>query len=361
MDQHRDLSIPMNEPSKAGHKRRLFPPLKKSLLCKNSSTISAGRSLKRFMDHATEKPAKVYKSSSGYMYNVNVTMENVGGSDIKKLIKKETMFQVDNHFGLIEFNIGDLVVIANWKDPLSVLNIKRIEGFKVEDKEKMTELSFILVDKSGTLSTEAFVSNEVIRTGYIRKITTKFEDLSSGTKIVATKGTISNFPKKDTNIVIGIITDGPNPLVLCSNGCTLWYQDVIDNFKLIQMDSDEWKEKDHVQLDPKKIKFQAGDIVIPSYADSVREQGYLMVQIHSSRSLKYHPLSYYTTSMESFHADKSFQDECILDCIPNPRIGKAKQDKDGYVPANTNFHGGMDPVDQAAFLYVNDPRSLVYV
>jgi hypothetical protein len=361
INQHRDVSIPMNEPSKEGHKRRLFPPLKKSSLCKNAEVISAGRSLKRFVDHSTEKSAKVYKGSSGYMYNVNVAMENVEGVNIKNLIKKETMFQVDTHLGFIEFKIGDLVVVANWKDPLSVLNIKRIEGFKVEDKESFTELSFILVDKSGKLSTEPFVSNDVIRTGYIRKITTKFEDLSSGTKIIATKGNISNFPKKDINIVIGIIIDGPNPLILCSNGCTLWYQDLIDNFELIKMDSDEWKAKDHVQLDPKKIKFQAGDIVIPSYADSVREQGYLMIQIRSSRSLKYHPLSYYTTSMENFHADKSFQDECVLDCIPNPRIGKAKQDKDGYVPANTNFHGGMEPVDQAAFLYVNDPRSLIYV
>jgi len=358
----RHLNIPINNLGESS--RKLFPPLavKKGSECINPSMISIGRMIRRIslpMEEHEERK-KVFKTPSGYIHFANTRIETLNRSDIKNLIINNEKFQIDTHFGLLEHKIGDLVVVANWKDPLSVLNIKRIQGFKVEDKGDYTNLSFILMDKNSTLSQEIFVSNQIVRIGYIRKIVTKFEELSSGTKIIATDGNISNFPMKDVNIVIGIIVDGPNPLVLCSNGCTLWYQDVMEKFKHIPMSSAVWKTKDHTPLDPKKIKFQAGDVVIPSYADSSKDHGYLMIQTNDSRSLKYHPLSYYSNGgLESYTADKSFQDECVLDCIPNPRISKSQQDIDGFVPANANFNGGFVPVEGSAFLYLTDPRSLI--
>jgi hypothetical protein len=360
----RTLNIPMNNLGDTS--RKLFPPLavKKGSECINPSMISVGRGIRRISlsEGGHEERKKVFKTPSGYIHFANTRIETSNKSDIRNLIINDEKFQIDTHFGLLEHNIGDLVVVANWKDPLSVLNIRRIQGFKVEDKGDYTNLSFILMDKNGALSEEIFVSNQIVRIGYIRKIVTKFEELSSGTKIIATDGNISNFPKKDVNIVIGIIVDGPNPLVLCSNGCTLWYQDVMEKFKHIPMSSAVWKTKDHTPLDLRKIKFQAGDVVIPSYADSSKDHGYLMIQTNGSKSLKYHPLSYYSNGgLESYVADKSFQDECVLDCIPNPRIGKLKQDIDGFIPANPNFHGGFVPVEGSAFLYVTDPRSLIDV
>lgn len=360
----RTFNIPMNSLGNAS--RRLFPPLdlKENHQCINTSIISIGRTLRGLLIPSGQDKdgKKVFKTSSGYIYFINTKVESSSSSNLKYLIVDDNKFQIDTHLGILEYEIGDLVVVANWKDPLSILNIRRIQGFKVEDKEKYTDLSFILMDKNDNLSEEIFVSNQLIRSGYIRKIVTQFEELTSGTKIIATEGNISNFPKKDVNIIIGIIIDGPTPLVLCSNGCTLWYQDVMEKFKHIPMDSDDWAKNDHSPLDPRKIKFQAGDVVIPSYADSIKDHGYLMVQTVGSRSLKYHPLSYYENGgLDSYTADKSFQDECVFDCIPNPRIGKAQQDQDGYIAANTNFNGGFVPIEGSSFLYVTDPRSLIDV
>jgi hypothetical protein len=129
------------------------------------------------------------------------------------------------------------------------------------------------------------------------------------------------------------------------------------------MGTDEWNEKQHVPLDPKKIKFQAGDIVLPAYAESGKEMGYLMVQNRESRTLKYIPLAVYTTDQRHgvYSADKSFQDECVLDSIPNPRITKAQQDKDGYIPGYFNFQGGVVTADDSHLLFVNDQRSFLNV
>lgn len=365
--QGRAITIDINTEGKPGNTRRIFPPIDDDTpVCHYPPLVSAGRTLKSFLaydENGKDKLATVYKSPQGYRLYTDTENSRAKTSKLENLIKNDNTFSVDTPFGHFVFEIGELVVVANWKDPLSVLNIKRIEGFKCEHADHGNYIYFILMDKDGNLSQEMMVFNEIFRAGYIRKIAPTYEELESGTKIIAEKGAISNFPKKDINIVIGTIIDGNEPMVLCSNGCTLWYQDVIENFKQIKMGTDEWNEKPHVPLDPKKIKFQAGDVVIPAYAESGKEMGYLMVQNRASRSLKYIPLSGYLTDQQHsiYTADKSFQDECILDSIPNPRITKAKQDKDGYAPGYFNFSGGVFIAEESPLLYVNDQRSFLNV
>lgn len=348
------------------YRQRIYPKLSDTLLCQNSLIISVGRLLRKFIDYdndGNETSAKVYKSPTHYNMGINTTHEIADPRQVHNLIKNEgKTFEIDTHFGILKFEIGDLVVVANWKNPLSILDIRRIEGFNLEDKTGSTELSFILADKTGNLTKELYVFKDTIRIGYIRKIITRFEGLSSGMKIMANLGRISNFPKKDTNIIVGIITDGPHPMVLCSNGCTLWYQDIIDNFKQIPIGSSEWAAREHATLDPKKIKLQTGDIVIPYYKNSLNDCGYLMVQISHANPLRYHPLTSYRTSYDNYSSEgdnKAFQQESILDCIPNPRVSKPKQAAEGYVAGVPNFHGGIVLNDKSKFLYINDPRSFI--
>jgi hypothetical protein len=362
----RTITIDMNRASEFGHTRKIFPPIsKKQPICEFPQLVSVGRTMKSFLGYnsdGSDKFAKVYKYPGSYKLYTDTENSQGQSSRMDNLIKDDKVFSVDTPFGFMRFEIGDLVVAANWKDPLSVLNIKRIEGFKVEKHDANT-LYFILMDKNGELSQEVMIYKNIFRAGYIRKIVTKYEDLESGTKIFANAAGFSNFPKKDINIIIGIIVDGPQPMVLCSNGCTLWYQDVIDSFNQIPMGSDEWNQKPHVPLDPKKIKLQAGDIVIPAYAESGKDLGYIMLQNNESRSLKYMPLNTYVSDhrFSLYSADKSFQVECILDSIPNPRITKAQQDKDGYVPGHFNFQGGVFTDEDSNLLFVNDQRSFLNV
>jgi len=346
------------------HYRTIFPVLDSYPVCEFPKLVSVGRTLRSFMaynEDGSDRNAKVYKTPDGYKISTDVESTRTKMIYYNNLIKDNKVFRIDTIFGFIQFEIGDLVVASNWKNPLSVLNIKRIEGFKVEKTDQGNFLYFVLMDKNGNLSQELFMFNEMIRSGYIRKIVTKYEDLESGTKIISNEPGISNFPKKDVNIIIGIIVDGPQPMVLCSNGCTLWYDDVIEKFTQIPMNSDEWKEKEHMPLDPRKIKFQAGDVVIPAYLESGKDYGYLMIQTRDSRSLKYLPLSTYTSYHESYPADKTFQDECIFDCIPNPRVAKAQQDKDGYIPGNFNFQGEIILDESSSLLFVTDQRSFFNV
>lgn len=361
----RILTVNINKTNQAGYTRKIFPSIQKDTpVCDYPSLVSAGRIMRSFLrydDNGNPILSTVYKSPRGYRLYTDTENTRPKISKMGNLIKNNQTFSIDTPTGYIKFDIGDLVVAANWKDPLSILNIKRIEGFKYEQNENGNFIYFVLMDKNGKLSQEIVVFNEIFRAGYIRKIVTKYEDLESGTKIISNQSGISNFPKKDINIIIGTIVDGTQPMVLCSNGCTLWYQDVIESFDQIPMGTDEWNEKQHIPLDPKKIKFQAGDVVMPAYANSGKEMGYLMVQNRESRSLKYIPLSSYTTDHRhsTYTADKSFQDECILDSIPNPRITKAQQDKEGYVPGYFNFQGGVFVAEDAHLLYVNDQRSLL--
>jgi len=345
------------------HYRRIYPIPNKKLLCQNPLAISVGRLIRKFTEYNSNDnliPAKIYKTPTHFISNININDESSRRADeLKSLITDDRFFKIETHSGMVEFEIGDLVVVANWMNPLSVLDIKRIEGFKITDEGQSSELSFILTNKAGNVSEEVFVTSGVVKIGYIRKIVTQFEQLSSGTKIIAEKGRISNFPKKDVNIIIGIIVDGPNPLVLCSNGCTLWYQDVIENFKQIPISSVVWKTKEYAPLDPKKIKLQAGDITLSQYSNVATDPGYLMVQISGTRALRYHPLSSYMSSFENYSIDN--HSDYILNCIPNPRISKPKQDKDGWITATTNFHGGIVANERSQFLYVNDGRSLINV
>jgi hypothetical protein len=250
---------------------------------------------------------------------------------------KEDKFHIDGLDFDIDFEIGDKVVVANWEDPLSVLSVKTIRGFKQESDN----FDFILEDKNGKLSTQRFIdSGHNIYSGKIRKVTNKWEDLLVGTKIVANEAGITNFPKKDVNIIVAFVIDtGGEPLVLCSNGCTLWYSDVIENFKLIPMKSKSWEKLQHVPLDLSKIKFQAGDVV-NGLSDFKEPSGYILYDPAPSRSLKAVPMTVLATGDESYvySVDKYFLNDIIFDGIPAPRVATTKIEDDDIVRGFLNIY-----------------------
>ncbi len=147
--------------------------------------------------------------------------------------------------------------------PASYFYPVRIQAFKFN--ESSGNITFILADRDGNLHQEKYVDgqNGFIYVGRIRKITNTFGKLTAGTKIKCKEAGIPHFPMKDVNIIIGFITDtdGPDPLVLCSNCCTLWYSDVLSKFQKITMKAKKWASLKHAPIDVSKIKYQAGDLV----------------------------------------------------------------------------------------------------
>jgi len=302
--------------------------------------VRVGRSLYTKKYSSTPKEGTVWSHKGRLLYNHSNKLTRPTVKIIKDLLKDDTFFVEGADFNTL-FTIGDKVIVSNWKTPLEILNVKTLMGFKYD--ESTANISFILMDKNEKLVEEMYVHGETgtIYTGRIRKVTNKFEKLTAGTKITAKVGGNANFPMKDVNIVIAILIDGPHePLVLCSNGCTLWYSTIMKDFKRTTMRSKTWKTLKHVPLDLSKIKFQAGDIV-SSKNDYKNNHGYVLHSPSQTKSLRAGALQYYPGHLESYMFDKYFMSDALFDCIPNPRLGPKKQADLGVIKGYYDFHGGV--------------------
>ena len=265
-----------------------------------------------------------------------------------KLISEDmNHFHIESNNMNIDFSVGDKVVVADWDNPLEILRIKTIESFMV-DEDNHT-ISFALRDKQENLSTVPYIKGRdgAILTGKIRKVTQELNEITVGTKIIAKEARISCFPKKDVNIIVAFIIDtGGEPLVLCSNGCTLWFSDVFEKFDHISKKSKRWKTLQHANLQPTKIKLQAGDIINGSEYYR-RSHGYFISKAPTaSAGMRTVKFSSYHENDEYQSTDKYFFNDIKLDCIPNPRMNPQAQSTKGFVMGFPNFHGGISVTEQ---------------
>jgi len=325
---------------------------------KLSGLFRVGRKLHIMMDGITLNPkSDVSWGVNGILiYDPNYSMSQLKGKYTKQLIKNDRFFIEGADFDT-EFVIGDKVVIANWENPLDVLTVKMLQGFKYD--ENTGDIYFILIDKEGKLSESQYVdgSRGIINTGKIRKVTNQVENLSAGMKIQATSAGIPCFPKKDINIIVAFIIDtNREPLVLCSNGCTLWYSDVVEHFKKIKLKSKQWPKLDHAPMDLSKIKFQAGDI-INGQKDYKTNFGYLLYGPSATRALRAMPAEHIGGYPESYSLDRYMTRECRLDCIPAPRIISAKIEEVGILRGVLDLHSYDVYENQLSTRYINQRRA----
>jgi len=289
-------------------------------------------------------------------YDGNHSMKRIKGEATKALLDTDRFFVEGADFDT-EFVIGDKVVVANWRNPLDVLTVKMIQGFKYD--ESSGNISFIVIDKESNLSEVEYVDGYrgIIHTGKVRKVTNKVGRLSAGTKIRATVAGITCFPKKDVNIIVAFIIDtNREPLVLCSNGCTLWLNDVMENFKRITLKSKQWPTLDHAPLDLSKIKFQAGDI-INGLKDYKSKHGYLLYGPSTTRALRAMPMEYFGSYPESYSLDRYMTRECRLDCIPAPRVSPAKIEQVGVLRGMIDLHSYDVFENNLSTRYLNQRRA----
>lgn len=280
-----------------------------------------------------------------------------------KLIKDNKFFLAGWDMD-IEFQIGDKVVVVNWDDPLDMLTVKQIEGFVKNDQTQT--IIFVMKDKNDKLYEYEYANSSYeIRVGTIRKITNNWEKLSAGMKITANTSGISMFPKKDTNIIIGFLYDtgGPEPLVLCSNACTLWYSDVIEKFDITPMrHKKKWRELQHAPINPSKMRIQAGDI-INGKSNFTVEGGYFAYKPRDSRTIRAQQIRQFATYSEAYTFDGQFSRDMIFDSFPNPRLTTMQENVIGFVNAFPNFHGMYTETGRfySPYLFTNDSRSILNV
>lgn len=319
------------------------------------------RNVSEEYDSAVYRHPKVGIITSVYnrVKNHDIYLEDT----FKNLVSEDgTAFHIETNNLTVHFEIGDKVVIANWSNPLDVLKVKTITGFMLN--EGTHTIDFVTQDKHGGITNVQYVRPHEgsIQIGRVRKVVTELNGISIGTKIKASKGRITCFPKKDVNIIVAFIVDtGGEPLVLCSNGCTLWFTDLMENFELIPITDSKWKDLNHAPLDPTKIKLQAGDIINgANYNRSSR--GYLVVK-SGATGIRIVRLDYYHEYDEFYPTSQSFFEDMVLDCIPNPRIGPTDQRRMGVVNAFPNFHGGLVETDRnfAPYKLLNETRRFANV
>lgn len=302
---------------------------------------SIGRSVFASRDRMG-KLHQAYKNEHfGIMSPGNCSKERPTFLEVQKELLGEngTHFHVESHNLVVDFHIGDKVVVADWGNPLNMLSVKTIQGFKVDNDHQT--INFVLEDKHGKLIEENYVEmgSGVIKIGKIRKVTNKIDRVSVGTKIKASVAGISCFPKKDTNIIVAFIIDtGGEPLVLCSNGCTLWYGEMLENFTKITIRSKKWATMEHAPLDPSKIKLQPGDIINGTSSFKC-SSGYLVTRNKTNRGIRAVPLQHYADFDDYYSFDARFSKDVILDCIPNPRLSAPKQEEMGALRSFPSFHG----------------------
>jgi hypothetical protein len=299
-----------------------------------------------------------YTNGEVTFFDLQGDMQNPSHDDIVNQVINEDTFKIYINNAYTEFKIGDKVVVADWSQPLDILNVKTITGF--EDDKPRNKINFILQNKYGVESKVPYIDsrNSMILTGKVRKITNEFSGVPAGSKIIAQNTGISCFPKKDANIIIGFLTDTgiDEPLVLCSNGCTLWFNYMMMNFEIIPSNTDAWNKMQHAPLDPRKIKIQPGDIVLGS--GSYRNiYGYLLYRDRLYRRLKCMLLEY-PTRLESYIVDSYISSSVILDCIPNPRYTEKQRNELGYITGYPNFNGMIIPATQDnRCMYIDEQRS----
>ena len=233
--------------------------------------------------------------------------------------------------GDLHFSIGEKVIVPDWSNPLEMLKYKTIKGFNtIEDEDNSSKMEVILENKDASIFSRTLISRSNrpysvkswIDLGAMYRVTNIYGELKAGMKIKAKEPRISNFPMKDVNIIIGILTDlgiEESPLVLCSNGCTLWYEDVIEKFNIIEFSDSKWKKLEHVPLIVSKIKPQAGDFYARIYEP--KNPYFLCYDTIGNNSLK---AVYYQQSAESYEyraSSRTFNVDMKRNAIPYGILG----------------------------------------
>jgi len=308
-------------------------------------------------DRSKRRTAYKYKNKMA-LRGFNAAFRTPPFSDLVEHVLKDDTFHIESPSSIIEFKLNDQVVVADWTDPLSVLQVKTIRGFNTNAENK--SIAFILENKHGDLENVNYISDSYIFVGRIRKVVTKFEKLESGIKIQAKNNGIYNFPKEDVNIIVAFIVDTHTPLVLCSNGLTLDYQDVIDNFNIIPLKSKKWNSLDHVPIDINKIGLQTGDIVKTSYVLK-NVPGFMVVKYGTKVGLQLFDLNS-NEYVEVYPLTHDIVNDLVLDCIPTPRIDlKHKKKEYPTIRGFSDLHGTILLEENSQFKFYNDSRRIINV
>jgi len=246
---------------------------------------------------------------------------------------KDGIFSVKSHNCNLTFSVGDHVVISDWNDTSRMLKIWTITGFTTKNDEIRVQLQ----DDSGEETSHLLVFGRESYIDSIRKVVNS--DLVN-CKIRALHAGISCFPKKNAYKVIAVLEDPKEPLVLCSNGCTLFLSQVISMFRIVRPDDPKWSRIRTVDDVPQKFPLQENDIVVSE--DGLRAVIYR--KIGRSSRFGYARLDFYGTNAVMGFCNPT------PDSILYPRIQTKYRE---FISGYYDLFGNVIPDDNARFKFLD--------
>ena len=341
-------------------KHKLIDPRKlksKSSICRMGTGIIFNPSLKIYNDAPND-----FIISNG---NIHVDIPSY--DDCMEVVLKDKDHLFIESFDMdLSFKVGDRVVSSNWETPVEMFKVKTVTGFKTIGDSSLT---IILDDQYGNTTEHTYLyrnaTNFIVNVGTLRHIEKEYNGMTSGTKIKANKAQISNFPMKDTNIIIGFLTDtgGNIPLVLCSNGATLWADELEENFNLISMNDKKWKTLKHAPIiDQQRFKFQTGDMSTIPYDQNIYIQNLITMQNTADRLICHYltgPNAQFPRCSGYFTSERKSLVKRIG--FLTPRYSQAQLETQRFVKAYPNFHGMYSTNPYLNMKYYVDERRITNV
>lgn len=216
------------------------------------------------------KDKDIYTSDSGLLFDERKYAGKAHTYNSEEAINdllqvNGTKLFIPSYDSNIEFNVGDDIVVADWDNIYNMVTPRKIHSF-VYDSQCLFIVS--LDPDTGVFLKSKYIDfkNNMVYIGSIRRIDLNVKNLEYGTLITAANTGIQNFPKKDINKIIGVISDTIShpPMVLCSNGLTIW-ADELDQFNLIRKGEKGYNQafsKIVPAVGKEDIREQLGDLYI---------------------------------------------------------------------------------------------------
>lgn len=156
----------------------------------------------------------------------------------------------------LSFEKGDKVVCAS-TDPKSRLHVHEITDIQGTGDSVVFTIRSALTGEEKKLT--YIRQSTVMLLGQVRKVVLEYEGVHVGQRIVAKRSRIPYFPKHEVNEIVAFVIDHVSePLVLCSNGCTIWWSALSTTFDVLNRSSKVYKK----ELAPiKTLRLQLGDLV----------------------------------------------------------------------------------------------------
>jgi len=287
----------------------------------------------------------VYSRGNKVLLNGRLELEKNYSSEVAgQEIIKDNKLEIRSFDLDISFSVNDKVVVADWVDPMQMLKVWTVTGFKTDSVDIKLCLEHKMEKKEVTYVN---ILTGDVEVGLVRKVVNELNGIKVGTKIRAKTTGISCFPKKDINMIVAFIIDTGGPsLVLCSNCCTLWIFDLEENFDLIPPDSKEWNNLQHVPLKLNRIRNQPGDIFVTS-TYSKKLYHYMSVKDRGGYSVYFSLQNYSNVGAFWGFESPGYVTSKTRYGFLMPRYSESKEQGFSRRTLFPNFHG----------LYTEEPRS----